>query len=731
MSGQRHRKLLRERARNGKQRATVATVVALCLSLVPMGSAEADHGSFRIKPGSVEMVTVNSRGEPQEGTFCGSNPSISDDGRFVAFHSDASNLHPADGNGPLTDVFVRDRKLGQTLLISKTLQGTSPQPPNDLSQLADGVLNCQQARWSYRPTISGNGRYVVYTSLAPMTNVEHDRPAKTLPFAKVFLYDMKEETTELVSVAKNGDAPNSDAGEFGADVSNDGRFIVFKSQATNLVDMPECALVPDLPVTLPNSPVHDCNNQTYLYDRKTKKNTLVTKTPDGQLPNNAYTLLGQAQTQPQLSDDGRYVVFGSKANNLVDNDVNVCTGQVPSCEDIYRYDVKRNRIELVSVGRDGLSGNSDSYSADMLANPGQIISADGRFITFWSQATDLVPAGGQGAFVRDMKTKRTERVSVLNYGGAGGGFRPDISDDGRYVSFIGRYCVHSSQILVTNATGCPTATGDTFSGEFFHDRNIGQTDAVQTYHPGDGGPQRKPESHGWSISGSGRQAVWGQIGDDYDDSPLDLGLKKDQIFVRDFGVEALGVGSLGFGGAPPEKQEPPEDRICIAPDVCIPPQGKVSQRAKARTADALTAAKGAKLYGASLAYRPEQGDLFAAVDVEHMGPVLGLGSAGLVAGGNPSVLYGLRFQSSSKSYEVRATSLLGGTFGLFDCTASCTKVADLRGGYGTTGERVVFSLPLEEIGLGNGGKLKNIEAFSGLGNYLTGVAKVLDTVSLK
>jgi hypothetical protein len=97
------------------------------------------------------------------------------------------------------------------------------------------------------------------------------------------------------------------------------------------------------------------------------------------------------------------------------------------------------------------------------------------------------------------------------------------------------------------------------------------------------------------------------------------------------------------------------------------------------------------------------------------------------------IFYGLRFGIEDRSYEVRATSLLGGTFGLFDCTHSptCTKVADLRGGYGTTGMRVVFLLPLEEIGLENGGQLKDVTAFSSLGSYLSGTTKILDQVKLK
>ena len=115
--------------------------------------------------------------------------------------------------------------------------------------------------------------------------------------------------------------------------------------------------------------------------------------------------------------------------------------------------------------------------------------------------------------------------------------------------------------------------------------------------------------------------------------------------------------------------------------------------------------------------------MYVEIELEHMPKVL--------PGVSPTV-YGLRFNVEDKSYEVRATSLLGGTFGLFDCTGSpiCTKIADLRGGYGSTGERVVFSLPLAEIGLDGGGELSNVEAFSAIGSFYMGSQRTLDTVSL-
>lgn len=134
--------------------------------------------------------------------------------------------------------------------------------------------------------------------------------------------------------------------------------------------------------------------------------------------------------------------------------------------------------------------------------------------------------------------------------------------------------------------------------------------------------------------------------------------------------------------------------------------------------------QGANLYGASLAYRPMP-TCSRRFELEYMPTVLP---------GISPIFYGLRVEVEGKSYQVRATSTLGRTFGLFDCTGSrpvCSKVATLRGGYGTTGMRVVFSLPLDEIGLQEGGKLKDVEAYSALGSYLSGASKILDSVRIK
>lgn len=139
------------------------------------------------------------------------------------------------------------------------------------------------------------------------------------------------------------------------------------------------------------------------------------------------------------------------------------------------------------------------------------------------------------------------------------------------------------------------------------------------------------------------------------------------------------------------------------------------------------------LVGASAVFRPASRDLFVRLDLARMPTV-----AGVPVGGP---LYGLRFAAGGRLYEVRAQRVPcadfdpkgGASFGLFrhDATTGLfTRVATLKGGYGTTGPSVVVAVPLRELGAANVGRLSDVRAFTGLGSYLTGVTKVLDAVRL-
>jgi Tol biopolymer transport system component len=128
---------------------------------------------------------------------------------------------------------------------------------------------------------------------------------------------------------------------------------------------------------------------------------------------------------PVVSADGRFVAFGSAADNLVAGDTN-------KHYDVFVRDRQTGSTERVSISTAGAQGDGDSASP--------AISADGRFVAFQSAATNLVPGDTNGhfdVFVRDRLTGNTERVSVSSSGAqadGNSGFAA-ISGDGRFVAF--------------------------------------------------------------------------------------------------------------------------------------------------------------------------------------------------------------------------------------------------------------------------------------------------------
>ena len=304
-----------------------------------------------------------------------SPPSISANGRYVAFESDASNLVPGDANG-FTDVFVRDRKLHKTYLVS----------------VGPGGVQANNA--SYGPAISADGRYVAFTSEA--SNLV---TGDTNGFTDVFVRDLKLRKTYLVSVGAAGLQGNNVSDE--ASISANGRYVAFESDASNLVS-------------------GDSNGyaDVFVRDRKLHKTIRVSVSSAGVQGDNI-------SADPSISANGRIVAFVSLADNLGPGDSN-------GFLDVYARDRKLHKTARVSVGTAGQQGNSDSYVPS--------ISADGRYVAFESDASTLVPGDSNGhtdVFVRDRKLHKTVRVSVGTTGVQGNGpsYVPSISADGRYVAF--------------------------------------------------------------------------------------------------------------------------------------------------------------------------------------------------------------------------------------------------------------------------------------------------------
>lgn len=318
---------------------------------------------------------------PTEANGRSSTPAVSGDGRFVAFGSAASNLVSGDTNG-VEDIFVRDRGTGATLRVSLS------------SSAAQGNGN------SYNPAISDDGNFVAFESDASNlvsgdTNGTRD----------IFRRDRSSGTTVLVSLSSGGAIGNGLSSN--AAISADGRYVAFSSSASNLVS-------------------GDANGAGDIFVRDMVAGTTsrVSLSSSGVEGNGA-------SSTPAISDDGRYVAFTSWASNLVAGDTN-------GGYDVFVRDRTTGATTRESVGAGGVQGNgwASFYPS---------ISADGRYLAFGSQATNLVAGDTNGAtdvFVRDRTAATTTRVSTSTSGAqatGGSSYAPTtnswISNDGRYVVF--------------------------------------------------------------------------------------------------------------------------------------------------------------------------------------------------------------------------------------------------------------------------------------------------------
>jgi Tol biopolymer transport system component len=308
-------------------------------------------------------------------------PSLSADGRFVAFSSYASNLVSGDTNGNL-DVFVRDRQLGTTERVSVGPAGV--QGNGNSSTLGQAI--------------SADGRYVAFESAATNLVV-----GDTNGYTDVFVHDRQAGTTECASVPAAGGFGNSDS--FGSTISADGRFVVFESGASNLVH-------------------GDTNGfmDVFVRDRQSGTTERVSVDSAG----------GQGDGDSgddgmPISSDGRFVAFASAATNLVAGDTN-------GASDVFVHDRSSGTTARVSVGPGGTQGSGGS---------GQTItsmSADGRFVAFTSSAANLVASDTNGsidAFVHDRSSGATERASLSSSGAEPNADSTwvSISADGRFVAF--------------------------------------------------------------------------------------------------------------------------------------------------------------------------------------------------------------------------------------------------------------------------------------------------------
>ncbi len=335
--------------------------------------------------GTITRVSVNAAGQEANGNC--SRPSISPDGRFVAFQSAATNLVAGDTNSA-QDVFLFDRD-------------AAPGSAQRLVLVSVSSGNAQGNAASGGAAVSADGRFVAFDSDA--TNlVASDSNAD----ADVFLRDLQAGQTTRISVA-NGGVQATGGDSVNPAMSTDGNIIVFESEATNLV-------------------AGDSNGaqDVFVHDRQAGTTTRVSVATGGAQATGASNTVA-------MSGDGRFVAFQSVATDLVAGDTN-------GVSDAFVVDRQLNQISRVSVasGAPGTEGNGASSKPT--------ISSDGRYVAFESNASNLLAGGADSngvadVFVRDRQTNQTSRVSVDSTGAqatGGASGSPGISGDGRFIGYV-------------------------------------------------------------------------------------------------------------------------------------------------------------------------------------------------------------------------------------------------------------------------------------------------------
>jgi len=643
-------------------------------------AATALPGNAYPRPGATVMASTSYQGgdltDQHDKPYTGS-PSVSANGRYIAFTSSAQDLVAPSENPeptlakiePVTAVFVHDVATGKNTVVSVRSDGRKVLCP---------IGAIQSCTLGSAPAISADGRYVAFVSGSPNlvngdTNLVDD----------VYVHDLKTGSTVRASVDSNG--KQADRQSSWPSISADGRYVAFQSDASNLV-------------------AGDTDNATdvFVHDLRTGSTTRVSVDSKGNQESGDATSGGAASVIPEISVSGRYVVFLSFATNLVASDTN-------AHDDVFIHDMQTRVTQLVSVTSDGAQTNGNSG--------GRLgVSADGRYVSFVSLASNVVPNdtnSNDDIFVRDRTRARTVRVSVMSNGEEASGpvnpaiplltegkpaYDSSISSSGRFVEFWG---------VGTDfgATGKPVSAAA--NDMFVYDTVTGAVTMVSVNSAGqpatDNGPCTTTGQPACAYSGTGilspdgRYVAFASSATNIDPRHKSSSATPDpnRIYLRDLGA-SLGAGSIV--------------RAAVASPVTTGARGLVPA--------------GAQVVGASIAYRPAHRDLFGRIELTTL----------------TGVLYGCDLTVGGVRYQVRAQRIAGpdydyaggASFGLFrqEPNGSWTRVTNVHGGYGTTGSDVVFAVPLAALGASNANELRAVRAFAAVGSYRLGVLDVLDELTL-
>jgi len=328
---------------------------------------------------------------------------ISADGRYVAFYSDATNLVAGDTNLK-TDCFVKDTLTGAVTRVSVRSSGVEANGPSSGVVVSkDGIITAFQS--DAKNMVNGD------------TNLTTD----------VFMHNASTGNTKRISVDSIGTEANGPSQS--PIISADGSIIAYSSQATNLV-------------------AGDTNAQSdiFVYEVATGTTTRVS-VDSGGVQGNGFSY------SARISANGQFIFFYSDATNLVAGDTNAAT-------DAFVHDRSTGVTERVSVDSAGVQGNGISYNGT--------ITGDGSVVAFYSLATNLVAGDTNGVadvFVHDRVTGVTTRVSVDSAGNEGNALSATarISADGKFVAFY------------SDATNLVAGDANAMGDVFRHDMTTGET----------------------------------------------------------------------------------------------------------------------------------------------------------------------------------------------------------------------------------------------------------------
>jgi hypothetical protein len=369
-------------------------------------NADLDVYRYNIGTGQIEVVSMNvtnsAAGNSYSGnTLLGWHPyDMSDDGRYVAFMSHATDLTLVTDTNDKSDVFVRDMQTQSTRLVSINKNGTAT-GNND----------------SYDPSVTADGQSIAFTSAAgDLTALDLNSNYD------IFVYNQQTQVTQCASLNFAGGGNGTGTfGSFSAVIAKNGGRVAYFTAAQDLTRI-------DVPFGYPH-------NLLVVHDFGANENFLVSIDKTGTTYSNDEVGIGNVQNlNLSISADGRYISFESRATNLVNTP--------SSGYNVFRRDLTLGRTELVTINTSGTQGGTQNSFG---GQRGAGMSRDGRFISFYSPVSNLVtdfPTSTAGEiYVRDMASGITTLLSLKATGTAPSANTsfgiPSISANGRSVVFDG------------------------------------------------------------------------------------------------------------------------------------------------------------------------------------------------------------------------------------------------------------------------------------------------------